>query len=151
MKKQEQFFTLAILIICMISASVLVVKLYKGSDTAYHGAASSDMHTLFHRDLKLNEQQDKKLQKIEKSFYQQKTFLEEQMKLANMELAEAIKNADYSSPEVQKVVDKIHAAMGELQKLTLRHLTDMQSVLSDEQNRILEEKVVEQLYRNAGR
>ena len=73
------------------------------------------------------------------------------MKLANLELAEAIKSADYSSSEVQKVVDKIHAAMGKLQKLTLQHLTDMQSVLSDEQNRILEEKVVEQLYRNAGR
>jgi|TARA_R110002124_G_scaffold17867_14_gene74278 Spy/CpxP family protein refolding chaperone len=151
MKKTEQFITFAILIICMVSAGVLVGQLFKSDDAAYHSAVSGDMHALFHRDLKLNEKQDKELQKIEKRFYQQKTLLEEQMKLANLELAEAIKSADYSSSEVQKVVDKIHAAMGKLQKLTLQHLTDMQPVLSDEQNRILEEKVVEQLYRNAGR
>ncbi len=88
---------------------------------------------------------------IEKDFRRRKTLFEEQMKLANMELAEAIKNGSYSSSHVQVTVDKIHGTMGELQKLTLQHLADMQAVLTEEQNKKLEEKVVEQLYRNAGR
>ena len=67
------------------------------------------------------------------------------------ELAEAIKEGGYFSPHVQEAVDKIHNAMGELQKLTLRHLADMQAILSEDQNKKLEEKVVEQLYRNAGK
>lgn len=48
------------------------------------------------------------------------------------------------------MVDKIHETMGGLQKLTLQHLADMQGILSEDQNEKLEEKVVEQLYRNAG-
>jgi endonuclease III-like uncharacterized protein len=98
----------------------------------------------------LNAQQDKKLAVIEKDFRRQRALYEEQMKLANMELAEAIKGSGYYSPQVQEAVDKIHGAMGELQKLTLQHLADMQGILSEKQNRQLEEKVVEQLYRNAG-
>lgn len=151
MKQFWQILFFTMIVACAAIGGVLIGQNFLGSRiVSTHHHAAGDMHALFHHDLNLNAQQDKELTVIEKDFRRQKALLEEQMKLANMELAEAIKNGGYSSPQVQAVVDKIHITMGELQKLTLQHLADMQAILSKDQNEKLEEKVVEQLYRNAG-
>jgi len=150
MKQFWQILFFVMIVACAAIGGVLIGQNFLGKSGGGHHHAAGDMHALFHQDLNLSAQQDKELAVIEKDFRRQKALLEEQMKLANMELAEAIKNGRYSSPQVQVVVDKIHKTMGELQKLTLQHLADMQGVLSEKQNKKLEEKVVEQLYRNAG-
>ena len=135
---------------CAAIGGVLFGQKFLGKSSHVHHHAAGDMHALFHRDLNLNAQQEKELAVIEKDFSRKKALYEEQMKLANMELAGAIKDGGYSSPQVQQAVDKIHGAMGALQKLTLQHLADMQAILSEEQDQQLEEKVIEQLYSNAG-
>lgn len=150
MKQFWQILFFTMIVACAAIGGVLIGQNFLGKSSAVHHHAAGDMHALFHHDLNLNAQQDKKLAVIEKDFRRQRALHEEQMKLANMELAEAIKGSGYYSPQVQEAVDKIHGAMGELQKLTLQHLADMQGILSEKQNRQLEEKVVEQLYRNAG-
>jgi hypothetical protein len=150
MKQFWQILFFTMIVACAAIGGVLIGQNFLGKSSAVHHHAAGDMHALFHHDLNLNAQQDKKLAVIEKDFRRQRALYEEQMKLANMELAEAIKGSGYYSPQVQEAVDKIHGAMGELQKLTLQHLADMQGILSEKQNRQLEEKVVEQLYRNAG-
>ncbi len=150
MKQFWQILFFLMIVACAAIGGVLIGQNFLGKSSAVHRHAAGDMHALFHHDLNLNAQQDKKLAVIEKDFRRQRALYEEQMKLANMELAEAIKGSGYYSPQVQEAVDKIHGAMGELQKLTLQHLADMQGILSEKQNRQLEEKVVEQLYRNAG-
>ena len=149
MKQFWQILFFTMIVACAAIGGVLIGQNFLGKSSSVHHHAAGDMHALFHHDLNLNAQQDKKLTIIEKDFRRQKALLEEQMKLANMELAEAIKTSGYSSPQVQAVVDKIHETMGGLQKLTLQHLADMQGILSEDQNEKLEEKVVEQLYRNA--
>lgn len=150
MKHFWQIFFFLLIVVGAATGGVLIGQNFLGQHADTHHHATGDMHALFHHDLNLNAQQEKQLAAIEKDFRRQKALYEEQMKLANMELAEAIKNAGYSSPQVQLVVDKIHEAMGGLQKLMLQHLADMQGVLSEDQNKKLEEKVVAQLYRNAG-
>ncbi len=150
MKQFWQILFFVMIVACTAIGGVLIGQNFLGKSVSGHHHAAGDMHTLFHQDLNLNVQQEKKLTVIEKDYRRQKALFEEQMKLANMELAEAIKNGGYNSPQAQAAVDQIHAAMGELQKLTLQHLTDMQGVLSEDQSKKLEEKVVEQLYRNAG-
>jgi len=150
MKQFWQILFFTMIVACAAIGGVLIGQNFLGKSSAVHHHAAGDMHALFHHDLNLNAQQDKKLAVIEKDFRRQRALYEEQMKLANMELAEAIKGSGYYSPQVQEAVDKIHGAMGELQKLPLQHLADMQGILSEKQNRQLEEKVVEQLYRNAG-
>ena len=150
MKQFWQILFFLMIVACAAIGGVLIGQNFLGKSSAVHHHAAGDMHALFHHDLNLNAQQDKKLAVIEKDFRRQRALYEEQMKLANMKLAEAIKGSGYSSSQVQEAVDKIHGAMGELQKLTLQHLADMQGILSEKQNRQLEEKVVEQLYRNAG-
>ncbi len=150
MKQFWQILFFLMIVACAAIGGVLIGQNFLGKSSAVHHHAAGDMHALFHHDLNLNAQQDKKLAVIEKDFRRQRALYEEQMKLANMELAEAIKGSGYYSPQVQEAEDEIHGAMGVLQKLTLQHLADMQGILSEKQNRQLEEKVVEQLYRNAG-
>tara|TARA_R110002126_G_scaffold291807_1_gene459758 strand:+ start:211333 stop:211785 length:453 start_codon:yes stop_codon:yes gene_type:complete len=147
----KQFWQILFFVMVVGSAAMGGVlmgqKFMSRGDTHRH--AAGDMHALFHHDLHLSTQQDKVLVVIETDFRHQKTLLEEQMKSSNIELAEAIKNGGYSSPQVLAVVDQIHETMGGLQKLTLQHLADMQAVLDEAQSKRLEEKVVGQLYRNA--
>ena len=65
-----------------------------------------------------------------------------------MELANNIGEDRSYSENVQKSVDKIHKAMGGLQKLTLEHLFEMRPILSDEQNQKLEQMITDALYEN---
>ncbi|MCS5596990.1 MAG: periplasmic heavy metal sensor [Alphaproteobacteria bacterium] len=150
MKQFWQLLFFLMIVACAAIGGVLIGQNFLGKSSHVHHHAAGDMHALFHSDLNLNAQQEKELAVIEKDFSRKKALYEEQMKLANMELAGAIKDGGYSSPQVQQAVDKIHGAMGALQKLTLQHLADMQAILSEEQDQQLEEKVIEQLYRNAG-
>ncbi len=111
---------------------------------------AGDMHSLFHDKLNVTTQQEQKFNDIEKEFKQLKALYQGQMKTANMELAQAIKDGGYQSPEIEAIVHKIHSAMGSLQALSLKHLADMQEILNPAQNKKLQEMVVEQLQRNAG-
>ena len=111
---------------------------------------AGDMHSVLHNQLGITAQQDEQLAPIEKEFKRLKALYQGQMKTANMELAQAIKEGGYESPEIEVIVHKIHGAMGSLQALSLEHLADMQNILGYEQNKKLQEMVVEQLQRNAG-
>jgi hypothetical protein len=149
MKQFTQVFFFTMIVACAAIGGVLIGQNFLEKTGSAHHHATGDMHAIFHQKLNLNEQQGKQLAVIEKDYSRHRILLEEKMKLANMELAEAIKNGGYSSPQVLIVVDQIHQSMGNLQKLTLKHLADMQGVLGKDQNKKLEENVVEQLYRNA--
>ena len=109
---------------------------------------SANWHQLLHDKLHITDAQDAKLDILERKYSQKKQYLEEQMRLANMELAEAIKADKSFSPKVQEATDKIHHAMGGLQKTTLEHLFEMRPILNDEQNQKLERMITDALYEN---
>lgn len=111
---------------------------------------AGDMHSVFHDKLSVTVQQEEQLAEIEKEHNRLKALYQGEMKTANLELAQAIKEGGYKSPEIEVIVHKIHGAMGSLQALSLEHLADMQKILSEKQNKKLQEMVVEQLQRNAG-
>ncbi len=112
----------------------------------HQNSDSANWHRILHEKLEITPAQDIKLAELEKRYSQHRQYLEEQMKLANMELAEAIKTDKSFSLNVQAATDKIHHAMGELQKITLEHLFDMRPILSDEQNKKLEQLITDALY-----
>lgn len=114
----------------------------------HHTRDSGSWHQALHDKLHITSEQETKLADIEKRYRQRHQYLEEQMRLANMELADAIKADKSFSPKVQAATDKIHHAMGELQKATLEHLFEMRPTLTDEQNRKLEQMVTDALYEN---
>lgn len=114
----------------------------------HHSRDAGSWHQVLHDRLHITQEQEVELVDIEKRYRQRRQYLEEQMRLANMELADAIKADKSFSPRVQAATDKIHQAMGELQKATLEHLFEMHPVLTDEQNSKLEQMVTDALYEN---
>lgn len=101
---------------------------------AHRMMKTQDMHQLLHKELNLAASQDKKLEVIERRFAERKIQLEASILEAKAELAKAITNDKKYSNRVKTAVDKIHHAQGELQKASLEHLFEMQSVLSPEQS-----------------
>lgn len=114
----------------------------------YESHNHHDAHLYLHEQLNINQKQEAELAKLEAKYQKDKKFLEETMRLANMELANNISRDKSYSQEVQSSVDKIHKAMGELQKLTLKHLFNMQDILDDNQDKKLIELITESLYQD---
>ncbi len=115
----------------------------------YNHHHSSNMHTLFHEKLNITAKQEKKLSVIEKEYTTLKNLYQKQIKVANLELAQEIKNNGYSSLKIKNIVGKIHKAMGDLQALSLKHLAQMEGILNEKQEKMLKELVIEQLHKNA--
>lgn len=141
-------------ILILVVVVVAFATLYAGQRYMYGGhhrysGHGYDIHRYLHNQLHITHDQEQKLTEIEKDFSHKKQYLEETMRVANMELAEAIKKNDSYSPEVQQAVDKIHSAMGEMQKNTLEHLFEMKPILNEEQNKKLKRLITEALYENA--
>ncbi len=142
-----------ILFFLLIIASAAFAGVWIGQSALIQRGAmhknAVDMHSLFHDKLNVTSSQEEQIINIEKEFKRLETLYKNQMKTANMELAQVIKEGGYQSHEIEAIVHKIHIAMGSLQALSLQHLSDMEKVLSIEQNQKLQEMVIEQLMRNA--
>jgi nickel and cobalt resistance protein CnrR len=119
-----------------------------GNSFMGHGETPHDPHQWLHEQLNITEEQDIKLEPIEAKFADRKKALEAEMHQANRELAKAINEDGNYSPRVQQSVDKIHTAMGELQKVTLEHLFEMHSVLTPEQRKKLNSLTTDALTHN---
>ena len=103
-------------------------------------------HHWIHTQLGLTAAQDTALAPIEKRFDEEKRHHSEMLRIANMELAQAIREDRADSPRVTEAVAKIHHAQGELQNATLRHIFEMKSVLKPEQYEKLIQLTADALY-----
>lgn len=101
-----------------------------------------------HYELQLTRAQEKQLEPIEQRFMKRKTELEIKIQQANAELGQALMSENAYSDKVKTAVDKIHVAMGELQKATLEHLFEMQAVLTPEQSAKLKRLAADALIHN---
>jgi nickel and cobalt resistance protein CnrR len=90
-------------------------------------------HAWIHQKLGISPGQEAKLEPIEIRYAEEKRHHEELMKMANRELAQAILEDKQDSEKVRSAVDKIHHAMGGMQKATINHLFEMKTVLNPEQ------------------
>jgi Spy/CpxP family protein refolding chaperone len=90
-------------------------------------------HEWIHRQLNLTADQKIALQPIEEQFQQRKHELLDQIRSANKELAQVIKEDQVYSPRVSVAIEKIHRAQGELQEATLQHVFSMKATLTPEQ------------------
>jgi Spy/CpxP family protein refolding chaperone len=92
-----------------------------------------DGHEWIHEQLDLTQGELKALEPIESKFVERKRTLMSEIRSANKELAEAIKQDQADSPRVSAAVEKIHHAQGKLQEATLEHVFEMKEVLTPEQ------------------
>ena len=129
----KRFIPVLILLVAVALVAVLscwVTGHYmRGSLPSDHAEA----HRWIHTQLGLTAQQETDLEPIEKRFDEQKRHFGEMLRIANMELAQAIREDRAHSPRVNEAVAKIHQAQGELQNATLQHIFEMKPVLKPEQ------------------
>ena len=104
-----------------------------GRVTHHRARESSEAHVWIHTQLGITAEQEKALEPIEERFAEKKKHYAELIRIANKELAQAIVEDRSDSPRVSAAVERIHHAMGELQKLTLQHIFEMKPMLTPQQ------------------
>jgi hypothetical protein len=109
----------------------------------------SELHAFLHNDLKLDAQQEAKIEAIEVRYAVRKKVMELEMRAANARLAEAIEAEHGYGPMVTAAVDNVHHVMGNMQKETLEHLFEMRGVLNAEQARNFDKTVFKALTADA--
>ncbi len=136
-------FILPLILVVLVTAfsSVVTALLFKKCPSRHQ-----DTHAWIHEQLELTPEQDKALAASEAKFKAQQKDLAERIRLANMELGQALVEDAAYSPRVNAALEKIHTAQGELQKATLEHVFEMQPILSLEQYRRLLNLTANALY-----
>ena len=111
--------------------------------------SESEIHSVLHRQLKLDPAQHAKIEAIEQRFAARRKALELEMRAANAHLAEAIEAEHGYGPQVTAAIDHTHHVMGEMQKETLEHLFAMRAVLTPAQAAMFDRTVVKALTADA--
>lgn len=111
--------------------------------------SESEIHSVLHRQLKLDAAQHAKIEAIEQRFAARRKALELEMRAANAHLAEAIEAEHGYGPQVTAAIDHTHHVMGEMQKGTLEHLFAMRAVLTPAQAAMFDRTVVKALTADA--
>lgn len=141
MEKTSRFVLVALVAFCAALAATFVARSLQ--DDARH--ASSKLHTLMHEELRLDPEQDRQITMLEARFAERRAQLDEAMREANAQLAEAVESEHEYGPRVSEAVDRSHMAMGELQKETLKHIFAMRAVLRPDQAIVFDERIVSTL------
>ena len=107
-----------------------------------------DAHAWLHEQVGITAEQDQKLGEIEKDFAEKQRILREKIHVGNLELAAAMLEDKAFSERVTAAVERIHHAQGELQKATIEHIFDMQTVLTPQQAEKLNKLAADALVQN---
>jgi hypothetical protein len=122
-------------------AGVVVGRLY----IARQAPVETELHSLLHRQLRLDDGQATRIEAIERRFAVRKQALELELRADNAQLADAIEAEHGYGPQVGAAVDRSHHAMGMLQKETLEHIFAMRGVLRPDQAARFDQAVVKAL------
>lgn len=107
-----------------------------------------DAHVWLHEQIGTTADQDQKLIEIERTFAEKQRVLRGKIHVGNLELAAAMLEDKAFSERVAAAVERIHHAQGELQKLTIEHIFDMQTVLTPQQAEKLNKLAADALVQN---
>jgi nickel and cobalt resistance protein CnrR len=120
-----------LIVVALVAAAACYVSARVFGPLRLKSGVSS--HEWIHEQLSLTPDEQKALEPIETKFGQRKRSLMAEIRSANKELAEAIKQDQADSPRVSAAVERIQHAQGELQEATLEHVFEMKGVLTPEQ------------------
>ena len=129
MKGAGRYGLVALVAFAAALAAVLVARVW----IAPEPRVESEVHSLIHEKLKLDEGQERRIQALEAGFARQRAAMEAEMRADNARLAQAIAAEHGYGPKVSEAVDRSHHVMGMLQKETLKHIFAMRAVLRPDQ------------------
>lgn len=130
MKKPIQFVLLLVVVAAVATGACLLTRHFVPEIRL---ESSEDSHDWIHRQLGITSEQKKSLEPIEHRYSERRMQLTRAIELANDELANVILEDKAVSPRVNAAIEKIHAAQGELQMVTIAHVFEMKTVLTPEQ------------------
>ncbi len=111
---------------------------------------NTELHSLIHRNITLDSQQEIALDRLEARFAITRAALEAQMRADNARLAAAIEQEHGNGPQVLAAIDRSHHSMGELQKATLAHVFAMRRLLRPDQAATFDRQVIGALTADPG-
>jgi hypothetical protein len=114
-------------------------------------SAPDGLHELLHSEMQLSDDQQRRIAALEKGFAHDRRDLDGRLREANAAIAAAYVNEHAYGSEVAGAIDRSHVVMGDLQKLTLRHVLAMRAVLTPQQAVIFDREVVRALTATASR
>ncbi len=124
-----------ILVTALIAFAAGALGVYSGlalfADGRERGHSSLDVAV--HRQLNLNTAQEQQIEEIEARFAARKSSLEQEMRAATRDIANAISEDGAYTPRVAAAVERFHAAMGELEHGTILHVFEMRAVITPDQ------------------
>ncbi len=94
---------------------------------------STALDELLHHNLDLTDEQTRRIETLEADFSKRRAVLEGEMLAANKDLAAALERQHTLSPQAEQAIHRFHAAMGQLQTETVRHVLAMRAVLRPDQ------------------
>ncbi|MEO8313398.1 MAG: periplasmic heavy metal sensor [Pseudomonadota bacterium] len=134
------------LLTLLISAVLGGVGVWIGAEyVTHHRQRSASLHDMLHERLKLNDTQRSQIAEIEAQHSLRRQSLELEIRASNADLARAFQLHHSYTEQVQAAIDRLHRAMGELQKETMEHTFAMRSVLTAQQAEQFDSTVVESL------
>lgn len=102
-------------------------------------------HQVFHeelfREIKLTPAQRVQMEELEKRHATEKEAAEKCVRDANLTLVNELKQDEVYTPETDAAIDHVHETLLELQKITIRHLFEMRSILNSDQRKIFDRHV----------
>ncbi len=103
------------------------------------------IHEMVESGLKLTAEQRQEIDRIEARHTKRRNDLRVQIGRANVELAGAMSEEMAFGPQAQLAIDHLQQSVGDLQSSTVLYVLEIRDVLTTEQRRIYDQKVVEAL------
>jgi Spy/CpxP family protein refolding chaperone len=103
------------------------------------------VYQMVHQDLKLTDDQKRKIDEIEARYAHRRNALRAQIGSANAELGEALANEMALGTAASRALEHLQGSMGDLQRETILYVLEVRSVLTPPEQQVLDQKVFESL------
>ncbi len=103
--------------------------LHRHGEGHAHDHVKPDLHSWMHEHLNITPEQHGKLEPLEEEFEQARTKLQEEIRLADVELAKTIRDPKMTPAAMDAALERLNKAQGALQRATLEHFFAMKRYL----------------------
>jgi nickel and cobalt resistance protein CnrR len=113
--------------------------LHRHGESHAHDHVQTDLHAWMHQHLDITPEQHEKLEPLEAEFENLRVKLKDEIRLADVALAQTIREPNVNEAAMNAALDKLSKAQAELQHATLAHFFVMKRYLRPAQaTRLLE-------------
>jgi nickel and cobalt resistance protein CnrR len=113
------------------------------------GAIQKTLHETLHAELKLNDEQRRRINAIETNFAPQNRLLQAQIRAVNDEVVRAVMHSLDAPEQMESATAHMASAVAALQRQTLLEVQEIQKALSDAQRAVLDDRLAELLIRRS--